>query len=200
MIKKLLFLLTISLILTSCGSSKRSLQSKHVKNRTTVSTRTKTSSKKKSTTKRVSSTTTKKKPTTTKRVSSTTVKKKASSIIKYAKSFNGTRYKLGGTTKKGMDCSGLIYTSFKKENVVLPRTSRSMSTKGKKISLSKVVPGDLLFFKTNNRKNVINHVGLVISIKGKISFIHASSSRGVMISGLNERYWKNSFASARRIL
>ncbi len=126
--------------------------------------------------------------------------KKIKSIISYAKTFSGTRYKYGGTTKKGMDCSGLVYTSFKKENIILPRTSRSMATQGKPISLKKVNVGDLLFFKTNKRKNVISHVGLVVETKGSIKFIHASTSKGVIVSSLNESYWNKAFALARRVL
>ncbi len=120
--------------------------------------------------------------------------------MSYAKTFGGTRYKFGGTTRKGMDCSGLVYTSFKKENIVLPRTSRTMATQGKAISLKKVIVGDLLFFKTNKRKNVISHVGLVVETKGVIKFIHASTSRGVIISSLDEKYWNKCFAGARRVL
>ncbi len=126
--------------------------------------------------------------------------RKIKSIVSYAKTFNGTRYKYGGTTKKGMDCSGLVYTSFKKENVVLPRTSKTMATQGKTISLKKINIGDLLFFKTNKRKNVINHVGLVVQAGGTIKFIHASTSRGVIISSLDEKYWNNCFVLARRVL
>ncbi|KZS39396.1 hypothetical protein AWE51_12710 [Aquimarina aggregata] len=126
--------------------------------------------------------------------------KKIKSIVSYAKSFGGTRYKYGGTTKKGMDCSGLVYTSFKKENIILPRTSRTMATQGKPISLKKVKVGDLLFFKTNKRKNVISHVGLVVETKGVIKFIHASTSKGVIISSLDEKYWNKAFTSVRRML
>jgi len=126
--------------------------------------------------------------------------KKIKSIISYAKTFSGTRYKYGGTTKKGMDCSGLVYTSFKKENIILPRTSRSMATQGKPVSLKKVTIGDLLFFKTTKKKNVISHVGLVVEVKGSIKFIHASTSRGVIVSSLDENYWNKAFALARRVL
>ncbi|WP_299432747.1 C40 family peptidase [uncultured Aquimarina sp.] len=130
----------------------------------------------------------------------THVNAKTKAIIKTALSYKGTRYKYGGTTKKGMDCSGLVYTSFKKGEVVLPRTSRAMSTQGTKISLKKVAIGDLLFFKTNKNKNRINHVGLVVSIGKQIQFIHASTSKGVTVSSLDERYWNNCFAGVRRIL
>ncbi|MFC5047378.1 C40 family peptidase [Aquimarina hainanensis] len=126
--------------------------------------------------------------------------KKIKSIISYAKTFNGTKYKYGGTTRRGMDCSGLIYTSFKKENVPLPRTSRSMASKGKPVSLKRISPGDLLFFRTNKNKKVINHVGLVVASGKNIQFIHASVSKGVTISSLNERYWNSCFVGARRIL
>lgn len=122
-------------------------------------------------------------------------------IIDYAKQFEGVRYKWGGTTEAGMDCSGLIYESFKTYEIVLPRISRDMAKKGKKISLRKVNRGDLLFFKTGNRRNSINHVGLIVAIKNNdIEFIHATSSKGVIISKLNEAYWQKAFFEARRIL
>lgn len=144
------------------------------------------------------------KTTTTTKVESTSNKsnsKKSEAIVTYAKTFNGTKYKFGGTTKKGMDCSGLVYTAYKKEGISLPRISRDMATKGKRISLSKTNKGDLLFFKTNKNKNTINHVGLVIENKrGEIFFIHATSSLGVIISSIEERYWKNSFVEVRRVI
>ena len=125
----------------------------------------------------------------------------ATNIINYAKTFKGTRYKYGGTTSKGMDCSGLVYVAFQKENIQLPRVSRDMARRGQKTTLSKVTKGDLVFFRTNKNSNAINHVGLVTETKGgNISFIHASSSKGVVESSLEERYWKNAFVEARKIL
>lgn len=122
-------------------------------------------------------------------------------ITSYALDFEGTPYKYGGTTKAGMDCSGLVYTSFLQENIPLPRTSRAMSLEGERLSLVEVNIGDLLFFSTDKNQKVINHVGLVVEIRpGHILFIHSSTSRGVIISSLAEDYWHENFIMARRII
>ena len=126
---------------------------------------------------------------------------KVYNIISNAKRFEGTRYKYGGTTKRGMDCSGLIYTAFLEEDIAIPRTSRAMSLEGERLYLKEVNPGDLLFFETNKNRKVINHVGLVVEIeRDDIYFIHASTSRGVIVSSLSEPYWNGNFVMARRIL
>ncbi|MDT0650550.1 C40 family peptidase [Autumnicola edwardsiae] len=127
--------------------------------------------------------------------------KRVYNIISTAKKFEGTRYKYGGTTKKGMDCSGLIYTAYLEEDIPLPRTSRAMSLEGKRLFLKEVTIGDLLFFETNKNKKVINHVGLVVDVlPDHILFIHSTSSRGVIISSLSESYWHNNFVMARRVI
>ena len=72
--------------------------------------------------------------------------KEAESIVKYATTFDGTRYKYGGTTKRGMDCSGLIFTSFSKHNVSVPRTTSQLRSAGSWIDLKEVTVGDLVFF------------------------------------------------------
>jgi cell wall-associated NlpC family hydrolase len=121
-------------------------------------------------------------------------------IISFAKSFEGTRYKFGGTTDAGMDCSGLVFTAFQKENITLPRISRDMAKKGILISLKDIQEGDLVFFKTSSR-NVINHVGLVVESKrGEIKFIHSTTRAGVIISSLDEDYWKKAFVEVRRVI
>jgi cell wall-associated NlpC family hydrolase len=131
-------------------------------------------------------------------------KKKASTkekVISNALVFKGTKYKFGGTTKKGMDCSGVVYVAYKKENIQLPRVSKDMAKKGKKISLKEARKGDLLFFRTHKSSRKINHVGLIISVKNKqIKFIHSTSSKGVIISSLSQKYWKNAFVKATKVL
>lgn len=126
---------------------------------------------------------------------------KADGIITSALAFTGVKYKYGGTTKKGMDCSGLLYVAFKKHNVNIPRVSYIMANEGKRIKINNVVKGDLLFFKTTKKGKKINHVGLVVAVKGSdIKFIHATSSRGVIVSSLREGYWNYAFVKATRIL
>ena len=127
--------------------------------------------------------------------------KKAYKVVHTAKKFEGTRYKYGGTDKRGMDCSGLIYISFLEEGLSLPRTSRAMSLEGERLYLKDVNIGDLLFFETNKNRKVINHVGLVVEVdENGIYFIHSSTSKGVIISSLSESYWYNNFVMARRVI
>lgn len=175
MIRKLLLLFFLSIFIVSCGSSKKVSSSKRTKRTTVKTTKTRKNTKR--------------------------TFNKANAIVETAMAYQGTRYKYGGTNRKGMDCSGLTYTAFNAHSVSLPRVSYQQATKGKRIKLSSVAKGDLLFFQTNKNRKRINHVGLVISNnKGVIKFIHATTSKGVLISTLNERYWKNAYTEARRVL
>lgn len=125
----------------------------------------------------------------------------ANKIAQNAEAYKGVHYKYGGITSKGMDCSGLIFVSFKEEHILLPRVTYNMAKSGKHIKLKDVVKGDLLFFKTNKNRNIINHVGLVINSKnGFIEFIHSTKSKGVTTSSLAESYWFSVFIEARRVL
>jgi cell wall-associated NlpC family hydrolase len=130
-----------------------------------------------------------------------TPESKAYGIVEYAQQFLGIRYKFGGATKEGFDCSGLVFECFRAYDIILPRISRDMAKNGEKIALKNVEKGDLLFFKTGNRRNDISHVGLVVSSEnGQIEFIHATTSAGVIVSSIAETYWDKTFAEARRIL
>ena len=129
------------------------------------------------------------------------VSKEAKDIIKYAKTFNGTRYKYGGTNKRGMDCSGLVYTSYREHDISVPRTTSELKSYGDWVDIKEVNVGDLVFFATKKNSRKVNHVGIVTNVRtGNIEFIHASSSKGVMISSLAEHYWYFAFVQARRVL
>lgn len=122
-------------------------------------------------------------------------------VINHAKKFEGVKYKYGGMDKRGMDCSGLIYTAFTSSNLSIGRTTASLSKSGQWIDLKNVQIGDLVFFATKKNSRKVNHVGLVTSVlDGDLEFIHASTSKGVITSRLSETYWYFAFVQARRVL
>lgn len=121
-------------------------------------------------------------------------------VIDYAKKFVGVPYKYGGNDKNGFDCSGYTQYVLANKGYTLPRTAQEQSDKLESIKITDAQKGDLLFF-GNSKKN-INHVGIVISEKGKeLNMIHASSSRGIMISSVEkDPYWKPRLQTAARII
>jgi len=125
----------------------------------------------------------------------------ANKVVEYAKQFDGVKYKYGGSTRKGMDCSGLIISSFGSENILLPRTTSDLSVTGIWIDLKEVQKGDLLFFATKKNSRKVNHVAIVTEARtGYVEFIHSTTSAGVILSNLAERYWYFAFVQARRVL
>lgn len=121
-------------------------------------------------------------------------------ILNTADDYNGVSYRGGGTTRAGMDCSGLVFTCFKTYDIILPRSSNDMAKVGKKITKEEVRKGDLIFFKTNGR-SVINHVGIVSKVlPDEIIFIHSSTQRGVIYSSTKEPYYQRTFAQINRVI
>ncbi|KAF2339889.1 C40 family peptidase [Flavobacterium tistrianum] len=121
-------------------------------------------------------------------------------LIEKATDNIGVRYKAGGTTRSGFDCSGLVYTTFESENIQLPRSSYDQAKIGKVIPLNDARKGDLIFFKTNKSRQ-INHVGLITEVNSdEVKFVHSSTSKGVIISSTKEPYYKNSFEQVNRVL
>ena len=127
---------------------------------------------------------------------------KVNLVIQKAKSYTGTPYKYGGTTRTGIDCSALIFHAYRSVNINLPRTSKAQSKKGKKVRFKKLRKGDLVFFATGKKRRKITHAGIVTAIRGRkdVRFIHASSSLGVIESNLYSPYYLKRFRQARRIL
>ncbi|MDK8193090.1 C40 family peptidase [Paenibacillus sp. UMB7766-LJ446] len=106
----------------------------------------------------------------------------------------GTPYLMGGTSTSGFDCSGFILYIMDKYNINLPRTSQMQAKSGAAVEMEDLRTGDLVFFNTSGRG--ISHAGIYI---GNDSFAHSSSSKGVTISGLNEKYYKERYVMARRV-
>lgn len=126
--------------------------------------------------------------------------KKADVVISEAKRYMGTPHRLGGMSKSGIDCSGLMIQSFKRVNISLPRSSSEQSRVGNQVSISNLKEGDLVFFSPSASK--ISHVGVVSKVNSRndIRFIHTSTSKGVREDNLFSDYWRRSFVRARRIL
>lgn len=124
----------------------------------------------------------------------------ADQLIAIASEHLGTRYRSGGTKSGGFDCSGLMCYTFSQLDFKLPRTSNEQSRTGKKIKKLQAQKGDLIFFSTNGR-GTVNHVGMITEVDdGEIFFIHSSSSRGVVVSSLNESYYSRRFKRINRVL
>ena len=121
-------------------------------------------------------------------------------LIDQAKSYLGTRYRFGGTTRRGIDCSAFVQNSFSVINYELPRVAAAQSSMGNTISLEEVRKGDLLFFSQTGRR--VSHVAIVESINelGEIFFIHAATSKGVSICSLNDSYWSKRYKKAVRLV
>ncbi|MGK4331032.1 bifunctional murein DD-endopeptidase/murein LD-carboxypeptidase [Lonsdalea quercina] len=122
------------------------------------------------------------------------VEVKTKLLDQYA-SWKGVRYRLGGLTKKGIDCSAFVQRTFREQfGMDLPRSSYEQQEVGKKIQRNKLRPGDLVLFRAGSTGR---HVGIYL---GGQQFVHASTSSGVTISNLDETYWKHRYQEGRRVL
>jgi len=118
-------------------------------------------------------------------------------VVQQALRYKGTRYKYGGTTKHGMDCSGLVarvWSDLKMKKI--PRVSSALYNSGRAVHLDELRPGDLVFFK-NTYKRGISHVGVYA---GNNKFIHAANHhKGVTVARLSDPYYQLHYAGARRL-
>jgi cell wall-associated NlpC family hydrolase len=107
----------------------------------------------------------------------------------------GYRYRFGGTSPSGFDCSGFVYYVFNKAGISMGRDMYSQLGSGPRISSSNLRPGDILFF-SNTYKRGLSHAGIYI---GNGKFVHAENeSTGVAVSALWSSYWAAHYTTAVR--
>lgn len=126
--------------------------------------------------------------------------KKMDDMLAEAESYLGTPYRYGGTTRSGIDCSAFVLSVFGATmGMHLPRVAAAQAQEGERVAREDMRKGDLVFFSNGGR---ISHVGIVHDVdeNGSVRFIHASTSRGVMISPLTDSYWGPKFRFAKRIV
>lgn len=105
--------------------------------------------------------------------------------------WEGTPYRIGGTSQSGIDCSGFAQMAYKKAlRKTLKRMTSLQKSQGRQINVDNIKVGDLVFFRANR------HVGIYV---GNGEFIHASTSSGVIKSSMNEDYYHNSYTQTRRL-
>ena len=116
-------------------------------------------------------------------------------LAKHYNKWQGTPYRLGGQNKWGIDCSAFVQLTYNEVfDQKVPRTTEQLSTSGQKITLAQAKLGDLLLFKTGDNKR---HAGIYV---GGGEFIHASTSKGVITSKVENPYWRDNYWQTRRVV
>lgn len=118
----------------------------------------------------------------------------AAVVVRTARQQVGTPYRYGGSTPRGFDCSGLVHYAYQRAGIKVPRTTSGLMRRAHRVALSKLRPGDVLFFRVDPPK--VSHVGIYI---GHGEFVHApSSGKQVSYASLNNDYWSHHVVSAGR--
>lgn len=121
-------------------------------------------------------------------------------LLEEAKTYLGTPYRYGGTTRRGIDCSAFVLSVFgAAAGVALPRVAASQAQQGENVEKENLQKGDLIFF---SQGRGISHVAIVeeVTADGQVNFIHSATSIGVSHSSLNSNYWGPKYRFARRII
>lgn len=125
------------------------------------------------------------------------ISKERKDLVKAALKWEGVAYRYAGYDRSGTDCSGMVLTLYEQTaNIKLPRNSAKQAEFCKKIRAKDVRPGDLVFFATGKDPDKISHVGIILNDR---DFIHASSSKGVVISKLDAPYYQRTFKMFGRV-
>ncbi|MVM28754.1 CHAP domain-containing protein [Spirosoma sp. HMF4905] len=122
-------------------------------------------------------------------------------VINYAKEHLSVRYRSGGTTTRGFDCSGFTRFCFNKFGISLPHSSAAQGSVGEAIDKEAAQPGDLILFKGHSSGGSrIGHVGLITEVIGdQVKFIHSAWNGGVRYDYLNASYYQRRFMGVRRV-
>lgn len=116
-------------------------------------------------------------------------------LRKHLERWRGTPYRFGGSSPRGVDCSGFVQLTYQRLfHRDLPRTVDDQVRFGQKVALNSAQPGDLVFFKTGIWQR---HVGIYM---GNGQFMHASESQGVTVSSLSDNYWQENYWQMKRML
>jgi len=118
-------------------------------------------------------------------------------LVRDAKKFLGTKYKLGGTDTNGIDCSGLVKVCLARQEIDVTHRSSLQALEGRYIPHTELEVGDLVYFRDSEDSRYLSHVGIYV---GNGKFIHASQSAGgVVITSLSSSYFKSHYGFARRM-
>lgn len=125
----------------------------------------------------------------------------ADDLLRFAEHHLHRRYRSGGTTPSGFDCSGFVRYCFQKFGVPLPHSSAAQGTLGRAVEQADARPGDLIFFKgSSTQSSRIGHVGIVTEVKnGTIRFIHSAWKGGVRFDQASSAYYRQRFVGIRRV-
>jgi cell wall-associated NlpC family hydrolase len=184
MTKFLSFLLFLLVIFSSCSSSKKSSKEAPISNTSKPKTSTNTTNAKA-------------------KVFTKPLKINRNDLVKYAKTFVGTRYKYGSAIPaNGLDCSGFIMVVFAHFDVKTPRVSRDYTNEGITINLSEAKTGDLILFTgSDHSTGIVGHIGIVTEAGNILTFISSTSGKNIgVVEAKLSGYWKTHFVKVIRLL
>ncbi len=116
-------------------------------------------------------------------------------VLTAASELKGTPYCASGDDPDCFDCSGFVSYCFAKAGITVPRTSTELYATGTSVDVSEMKPGDLIFFNTSGKG--VSHVGIVVDA---VTFIHSSTSSGVITTSMGDPYWNKRFIGVRRLI